>query len=247
MDELRWILLGLGVLIIVGVYGFSRLQDWRRDGPPWRRRSGDRREPFADAEEPGLDHGDPLFDEIPGEAPVVSEARVVATPAAPAVTDSDSPERDLATDDQGEEKIVVLTVMAAARQPYAVARLAEVLEGSGVRLTEQGVFRRALDTGTGTMAVFTVASIVEPGTFDPAEVETATTPGVALIMQLPGPFDGVSAFEQMLAAAQGIAHRLGGQVLDGRRCDLTTQSIEHIREELLEYRRRARLASRQGG
>ncbi|MDN5869322.1 MAG: hypothetical protein L0H73_01165, partial [Nitrococcus sp.] len=47
MEELRWLLLILGLLVIVLVYGYGRVQQWRNEGPPWRRRrSGP--EPFAE-------------------------------------------------------------------------------------------------------------------------------------------------------------------------------------------------------
>ena len=361
MDELRWILLGLGVAIIVGVYGYARLQDWRRDGPPWRRRRSAEREPFAGYDEPDIDADDPLtvdplepaaaegsdggFDDdgVVGPARIVSaeptasegsaEPRERAAPeesAAEAVTVGEAdhrqhepepqpepspadppipaflrargrrqpapepaaeprlapaptpepapapevpvapaepveePELDLGfppepesapepaalpvesmpTDVEGEEKVVALSVMAPTGRQYNGADLAAVLESAGLRLTPQGIFRRGLDTGGGTVALFTAANIIEPGTFNAQDPASVSTPGVVLIMQLPGPFDGLATFEQMLTTARRIADTLGGQLLDGRRCDLTTQAIEHIREELLEYRRRAHLASR---
>lgn len=224
MDELRWILLALGAVIVIGVYGYSRWQEWRREGMPWSRPGSEKREPFADQVEPGLDDEDPLVAEPVEAEPAVPEA---------------SPESD-------EEKVVVLTVMAKDRAPYPLADLMSVLEDAGLKRTEQHIYRRGLDTGSGTVALYTVANILEPGTFEAEPAESASTPGVALILQLPGPFDGLVTFEQMLATAQRIADQLGGHVLDSRRCDLTAQSIEHIREDLLEYRRRARLASRQG-
>ncbi|MCO6440018.1 MAG: hypothetical protein J5I81_02790 [Nitrococcus mobilis] len=46
MEELRWLLLILGLLVIVLVYGYGRVQEWRDEGPPWRRRA--KPEPFAD-------------------------------------------------------------------------------------------------------------------------------------------------------------------------------------------------------
>jgi cell division protein ZipA len=146
-----------------------------------------------------------------------------------------------------EEKIVALSVMAPSDQPYNGGDLRNALIGAGLKLTDQGVFRRGLDTHDGTVALFTVANIVEPGVFSSATLDHDQVPGVVFIMQLPGPFDGLSTFEQMLTTAQRLTQRLGGQVLDGRRCDLTGQAIEHIREELIEYRRRAKLASRRGG
>ena len=265
MDELRWTLLILGALIIAGVYGYGRLQDWRKDGAPWKR-SSQRREPFANEADTDLPGADPLLDDtvdddIVGPARIVSatdESEPVVSAGEPEVSAADDTSAAAATesepelvdgpvaDSAGGEKVVVLTVMAPKNTHFSAQDLVRVLESSGLRLTDQGVLRRGLDTGEGTVALFTAANIVEPGTFDPETLETATTPGIALIMQLPGPFDGLATFEQMLTTAQRTAEQLGGLVLDGRRCDLTTQSIEHIREELLEYRRRAHLASRRG-
>ena len=255
MDELRWILLVLGILIIAGVYGYARLQDWRRDGPPWRRRGRANREPFAHYSEPALDDdetltGDPLAADD-GDDDILGPARVVESTPAPARSQPAEPAVDDLAEVRGravgEEKIIALSVMAPDAEPWNGAGVAEVLESAGLRLTPQGVFQRTLDTDEGPVALFTVANIVEPGTFDASDPGATTTPGIVLIMQLPAPFDGLAAFELMLASARRVAQTLGGQLLDGRRCDLTTQAIEHLREELLEYRRRAQVADRRRG
>jgi len=264
MDELRWILLGLGTLIVVGVYGYSRLQDWRTQGLPWRRRAS-QREPFADDKDPVLDDEDPILgsvtvrddsqmdpakpiDSVDSVDSIDSVAEPVLEPEldlAP-VTDAE-PAADLSVAVGDEEKVVALSVMAPSGRPYPGNDLRDALLSAGLKFAEPGVFRRSLDTHNGTIALFTVANIVEPGVFARETSEGETFSGVVFIMQLPGPFDGLSTFEQMLTTAQRLAEQLGGQVLDGRRCDLTTQSIEHIREELVEYRRRAKLASRREG
>ncbi len=249
MDELRWILLGLGTLIIVGVYGYTRVQDWRRDGLPWRRAKGTRqREPFAGYDEPGLNGDDPLLGED-----VIGTTRVVGREPEVDADHATAPQVEPTADEvptlepvHGEDKVVALSVMAPSNAPYPVTALTSVLEAAGLQRTEQSIFRRGLDTQEGTIALFSVANIIEPGTFADDPKPEDTVPGVALIMQLPGPFDGLTTFEQMLSVAQRIAGDLGGHVLDVRRCDLTHQAIEHIREDLLEYRRRARLASRRG-
>ncbi|PWG63499.1 cell division protein ZipA [Sediminicurvatus halobius] len=353
MDELRWILLILGVVVIAGVYVYGRLQDWRHDGPPWRRRGRrEQREPFADhdlsrediestlgeldeliheseteirrprrapeeAERAEAGNADPEHDPEPeGDAPhpepaparepggsaggrpelafseegvgevrvrgadgdvAASSERRLDTRRAESAAEAGS--RPVARDGRGEafaarlrrafrgeeggqqesvagtpsdppemageEKIVVLSVMAPEGEVYVARALTEALEDCGLRLNSQGIYQRTLDTRTGAVALYSAANILEPGTFDPEALDETDTPGVVLFLRLPGPFDGLAAFEQMLATARTLARQLGGQVLDGRRCDLTTQSIEHIREELLEYRRRAHLAARQ--
>lgn len=255
MDQLRWILLGLGALIIIGVYVHGSWQTIREKGwPQWRRKSAE----DSDRIEPDALYGD---DGIVGEVRVT---RLDDTEFEPAPEPEPEPEPDweldLGLDDEpqpdlepapaaapvfeGEEKVIVLTVMAPKGVQYAGDALAEVAEDCGLRLTEQGVFRRGVDTDAGTVAAYTIANILEPGTFEQSRLAEQMTPGVVMIMQLPGPFDGPSTFEQMLATARTIVERLGGQLLDGRRCDLNAQSIEHMREELLEYRRRSQLADR---
>ncbi|MDZ7808827.1 MAG: cell division protein ZipA [Arhodomonas sp.] len=144
-----------------------------------------------------------------------------------------------------EEKIVVINVMAAADARFEGTELLEALEAQGLRFGDHGIFHRYVEGPRGKVPEFSVANILKPGWFDIDSMEGFETPGVAMFMRLPGPFDAVDAYEEMLAAARGLAERLGGHLLDGRRCDLTHQSIEHLREEMIEYRRRAQLAARQ--
>ncbi len=144
----------------------------------------------------------------------------------------------------GEEKVVVLNVMAPDGTRFAGPAVVEALHAVGLRHGEHGIFHRTLETRTGTVALYSAANVLKPGWFDLDAIDDLETPGVVFFLQLPGPFNGLAAFEQMLQAARGLGQGLGGHLLDGRRCDLTQQSIEHVREELLEYRRRAHLAAR---
>lgn len=328
MDELRWFLLILGLLVIAAVVVYSRWQDWRQDGPPWRRRRRAGREPFADegldddlrgdleeldsviAEQrsdtgaaaevddgvvgPSRPVGDPPPEAAPGAPAEPAEpAGGQAAERQPAASGSDpgetagmnqagsagthaarrsvagavqsrmrqalgGDEREAATatdtageapaestpPPDGEEKLIVLTVMAPEDAVFAGEALTAVLEDCGLRYGDHRIYHRTLETRQGTVSLYSVANVVEPGCLDREHMDDYTTPGVALFMQLPGPFDGLAAFEQMLHTARTLAERLGGHLLDSRRCDLTQQSIEHIREELVEYRRRARLAAR---
>jgi len=340
MDELRWFLLFFGLpVVIIGVVVYSRWQDWRQDGPPWRRRRASE-EPFAgedldddlrgDLEEldgliveqsteavgeavdtddgvvgassmadtpqrpdpepadpsgaPSAPRGEPeqasLFDPEPpateasacddgttdtagkqerGQAADTRAARGSVASAVqnrmrqalggqsgedkPAASTGDKP-AEAHTPPDGEEKLIVLTVMAPDDAVFTGEALIPVLEECGLRYGEHRIYHRSLETDEGKVGLYSVANVLEPGCLDAEHMEDYTTPGVALFMKLPGPFDGLAAFEQMLQTARTLAERLGGELLDGRRCSLTQQSIEHLREELLEYRRRARLAAR---
>ena len=51
-------------------------------------------------------------------------------------------------------------------------------------------------------------------------------------MRLPGPMEGLKAFNTMLDCAQTMASKLDAKVLDESRSVLTQQSIDHLREEI---------------
>ncbi|MDZ7808828.1 MAG: hypothetical protein U5L11_00150 [Arhodomonas sp.] len=65
MDELRWLLIVIGALVILGIYLHGTIQNWRHDGLPWSKRRRDQREPFAGDElhEPHLDDELPEIDD----------------------------------------------------------------------------------------------------------------------------------------------------------------------------------------
>ncbi|SEP03745.1 cell division protein ZipA [Aquisalimonas asiatica] len=163
--------------------------------------------------------------------------------------DSDAQEDDQASYEDAVaqavgEKIIVLHVHAGEGMCFTADGVSDALEQVGLRLGQHEIFHRHVETRRGEEPMFSVASMVKPGTLDPSQPETLETPGLALFMQLPGPFDGLSGFEQMLETARRLADQLDGHLLDGKRCDLTAQSVEHIREDLREYRRLAHLAAR---
>lgn len=260
MDELRWILLSVGVVAVGGVYGFTRWQEGRRNKG---RAGGGGFADDADIEDALRDldnvvvERDPLettpddFDVIPvsRDDRAVEPATRPAPAAKPAVKPATAPAIEVAEDETPvglEEKVVVLNVAATDGRQFSGRALAEALEGAGMHLGEHSIYHRTLDARKGRIALFSAANILRPGTFDPDKLDELHSPGVALFFQLPGPYDGLVAFEQMLETARRIAEQLDVKLLDERRCILTNQAIEHIREELREYRRLAHLQAKKG-
>lgn len=258
MDELRWILLVVGGAAVAGVYGFTRWQEGRRK----QRRGGDAFHDDKDIEDALRDldevvaDRDPLeprsddFDVIPisrEESPDpdyhAARAKQAPPPAAKPAADADdatepAPAAGL------EDKVIVLNVAATDGRLFSGQVLVEALELAGLQYGEHAIYHRILDTRKGPVSLFSAANILRPGTFEPERREEIESPGIAMFLQLPGPYDGLAAFEQMLETARRIADELGVKLLDERRCSLTNQAIEHIREELREYRRLAHLQAR---
>ncbi|OOZ36986.1 cell division protein ZipA C-terminal FtsZ-binding domain-containing protein [Solemya velesiana gill symbiont] len=111
----------------------------------------------------------------------------------------------------------------------------------GLEYGEMNIFHRRAG-GKNSPAVFSMASMVEPGTFPENSDAEFSTPGLALFSQLPGPKDGLAVFSDMLFTAERLGSMLDATLQDETHSDLTKQAIEHMREEILEYRRKLQLA-----
>lgn len=94
--------------------------------------------------------------------------------------------------------------------------------------------------------IFSLANMVEPG-YIPADgdIENFSTRGLVLFMPLPNVQDGMTAFEDMFAAARQLAEKLDAEVCDERRNVLTLQALEHMRERIREWQRLQLLAQAQ--
>jgi len=126
-------------------------------------------------------------------------------------------------------KIIALRLSMPER--VAGDQLLSLLQREQLQHGKFSIFHRLHNEQT----VFSVASMVEPGTFDPAAMAQQQFPGVTLFMLLPGPLDGLIAYDQMLSCAQRLAHATGGSLQDERGSKLTVQSIERLREEVLDF------------
>jgi cell division protein ZipA len=138
--------------------------------------------------------------------------------------------------DGAPEDLILINVLAPREQPFTGTNLVDAFRANGLRYGDMNIFHR-LDPVTRANQ-FSVANILEPGTFDMAEVEDFRTPGVCFFMRLPGPENPVDAFEDMHRVARDVAERLGGELKDERRSVLTGQTVEHYRHRVAEFCRR---------
>ena len=96
--------------------------------------------------------------------------------------------------------------------------------------------------------MFSVASLVKPGTHDPAEAEGFATPGLSVFLQLPGPLRPVAAFQDMLDTARGLARALNAELYDSeQRAPLSPERERALHEQVEDWARRYTAAGRLGG
>jgi cell division protein ZipA len=138
---------------------------------------------------------------------------------------------DMSGGSRPTRKVIVLRV-AAADHLFNGARLQHALAMQGLRHGRYGIYHRSDATG-GTL--FSVASMVEPGTFDLATMSRTEYPGVSLFLQLPASADGLVAFEAMLTCAQALQQEFHGALYGERGKPLTAELIGSIRDDIANF------------
>ena len=143
--------------------------------------------------------------------------------------------------EQGEQFILALHVMPRERTDFLGADLAAAFEACNLKFGRYKVYHRLEGHAADASSVFSVANVVEPGSFDPASFAESSYPGLTLFMVLPGPKGGVASYADMLATSRQLAQQLDGEVLDQERSTLTRQTARHIRERIIQFELQGRL------
>ena len=168
----------------------------------------------------------PAAEIVAGEPPVLSPDAVVARPKLKQAPPKPPPELPK------HQRIVAIRVVAPDEERINGAALYAALGAEGLTFGRYSIFHRLRADGR---ALYSVASLVEPGSFDPARFESMDFPGISLFAVFPGPVAAPQAFDELLAAGRRLAERLGALLQDDSGSSLTGQRVISIREELVHF------------
>jgi cell division protein ZipA len=131
-----------------------------------------------------------------------------------------------------QQKIVSIRVCALGEERWPGAALLDALELHGLAHGRYQVFHRRHSDGR---SIFCVASLVEPGTFDIANMAADEFRGVTLFAVLPGPVEPLLTVDELLSAAQGLAAELSGFVQDSKGNPLSPQRAGLLRDDVARF------------
>jgi len=152
-------------------------------------------------------------------------------PIAPTLSSGDAPGPK-----RVERRKILSLRLAASPHRIEGGRLLEVMLAEELQHGKYGIFHRLHQDGT---SMFSVASMVEPGSFDPDAMQSIQYPGVTLFAQLPASVPGMHALNEMIACARRLQQSLGGTLQDDRGVPLTVHRIEKLRQEVRDFERPA--------
>ena len=132
------------------------------------------------------------------------------------------------------ESLIILHLLAAEERPYAGYELVQTLSSAGFYYGTMNIFHYYEDHNEKNPRLFSLASAVEPGTFDLTHIAEILAPGLCLFMPLKDK-NALTSFELMLETAQLLIQDLGGTLCDGQRQPLTDYVLTHYRSQLYSY------------
>ena len=176
-------------------------------------------EPIPEPEKSAIDHS---VDEVPAKAPPARKAPKI---------EEDQSDEETAAPIRKPEMFVVIYVLALD-EPFLGQGLVEVMLDSGMTFGEMDIFHQLNDRGA---QLFSLASAVEPGTFNLSSLDQFSTPGISLFMRVHELAAPLQVLDSMLSVANMVAQELNGEVRDETRSVMTPQTIEHCRQSLTEF------------
>lgn len=238
-ETLRWLLGAVGALIIAAVYIWGRHKNKLLDfinqrGEYDELDLGD--EPPEEPPKPVRTSGgiaaikddDPpiSFDEMDDNEYFSMGDKPQSAPAEP--TPVESPR----TAPLGAPFLIQISVVAADGEYFDGIELRDALDDLRLIYGDMGIYHR-YDRDY-RVILFSVASLVEPGTFPITDMENFECPGVVLFFQPPQVDDPLSVFDDLVTTCHELALRLGGEEWDEKRQPLTAEKIARMRSRLRE-------------
>jgi len=253
--ELRIILLILGIAFVAGIYFWDKRK--HVDARLFKKQSVRKK--------PRHDHS--VFEETEAKAAITEASEQVSFPAGtdePIETVKDEPQKTFSF--SADEKLaadeapsfssrsafeefeagadlptkIIQVNLIARNSEISGQMILDLAAEFNMQLGEFSIFHR-FDSKTGK-SVFSMANIVEPGTFDPDKMQNFTTPGLTLFSQLPAPIDCLTVYSEMMNVAKRISYIVGAEMQDQSHSVMTSQSIEHGRDRIVEYKQQLQRA-----
>jgi len=150
----------------------------------------------------------------------------------PALAAEATPTESRRTAPLGAPFLIQISIVAYDDGYFDGIILRDSLEDCRLIYGDMGIYHR-YDRDLRT-PLFSVASLVEPGTFPIKDMENFYCPGIVLFFQPPQVDDPLAVFDDLVTTCHELSVRLGGEEWDENRQPLTQDKIQQMRARLRE-------------
>lgn len=129
-----------------------------------------------------------------------------------------------------DPQVFAILVLTSGKE-FSLVSVAQTLKASGLSYSDKGTFVKK----TNGKIVLQVANVMEPGIFPLEPTDSETTPGVALILELPTAIQASEAMDDLIMTARRVSQRLKGRMYDMQRHLIRESDLQAMREAALDY------------
>jgi cell division protein ZipA len=136
------------------------------------------------------------------------------------------------------EEVLAVNVIAKNGEELDGSILLEAAKSYGLRFGDMDIFHRHENSNGQGPIIFSMASAINPGTFDIEELPHSSLKGVTFFMRLSQLNKRTFVLELMVDIAKRLANQLGAELKDDTHSVLSSQTITHYKSRIQEYERR---------
>ncbi len=241
-DTVRLILLIAGAVILVGIYLWGRFRSrTNKDGSS----AGDTEVTDLSEGESDEDFDSGVDDFHDGVRVIPPRSEQRHTPQGhgnrerieEGEEDHDFPDADVAGEEpeleaesEGAPFLIQVSVIAGPGRAFQGRELKQALLDADLLFGDMGIFHRFNQDLTQTL--FSVASLVEPGTFPIDDMDDFECPGIVLFFQTARVTDPLATYDDLVNTSRELAHQLHGIQWDETRQALSASKIARMRNLL---------------
>jgi cell division protein ZipA len=233
VESLRWILLAAGAAFIIVIYllgrsrrrrNHSMVDDMDAELPEFTARSLD-----------DVDEGVGAVRIISSGAPEISDEDLSSLSAGDETLEQAASEEENISDPEQAapslpNDIVVLYILAKPNKQLVGSQVNSSAQAMGLSFGEMNIFHYRKDGRN----VFSLANMLEPGSFDASTIHDLKTTGLTVFMQIQGD-DPLDDLTEMLQRSYQLAGLLDARLCNHRREPLTEQDAENYRTQVANF------------
>lgn len=242
-DTLRLILIVFGGLALGALYLWERRRQAKDAGEAGRRSdlAHAKREPSLNTRDSspgdGASMADPRGDSAQTDEHI--DAEVLFEPPSGAESSEERPDQGLYRDDEepaatpGPESLLLRLNVVPVQERFDGAAIVQAADHCNLEPGVMDIFHRYGPAGPPDDILFSMANMVNPGTFPFGTMEDFDSPGVTLFTQVEGAPGDTDRLEKMLTTVRCLADELGGDIRDADRRPFTQEAERQLRERVM--------------
>ena len=142
---------------------------------------------------------------------------------------------DKSTHPVTDVQIITFLIKAPPGREFSGVSILKAAKAVGLKFGELNIFHHyGVEGLMADQAIFSLASMYEPGYFDLEKIETYNTKGLALFMQLPVTIDSIAAFDLMQETAMKLADVVQGEIWSSEHKPIDEKTLRAMRDVAVE-------------